>query len=439
MKQIVCKNLEIGYDKKIIMGSLNMIINQGDYWCITGENGAGKSSILEALDLSIGTRYYSNPIEDFYTKEALALLINSHASEQVSYIDTNWYDTSLKLTIKKDEKNKFEAELNNFFATYSTPHDVSNLPNIDIFTGFNCDSKKDFTLLYSYYPSFRITEANTITNSITPNPTHDDTHFNLSSKQQLKSINSNNSLIFNKFLKWLRLREDIENEKIRDNREYNDPELGAVKSAVKVFLDFEDMRVFRNPDRVLVKKNENWLDVKQLSDGERAFLCLVGDIARRLSMTFPSLDNPLTGKCIVMIDEIELHLHPKWQRRIIPKLLTTFPNCQFFITTHSPQVIGEVEAESIWILEQGEQPYHPERSYGMESSELLGEVMGAESANQEVVDTLSKIEALIDKEDYDNARKKITELAEKTGKIPSLIGINSLLTMYGEEQANIGD
>ncbi len=138
-------------------------------------------------------------------------------------------------------------------------------------------------------------------------------------------------------------------------------------------------------------------------------------------------------------DEIELHLHPKWQRAIISQLLHTFTGCQFIITTHSPQVVGEVKPENIWILEEGQAPYHPNRSYGMDSSELLQEVMGAPSTNEQVSAQLVDIERSIDHGEYDDARSKISALAKETGSIPSLIGANTLLIMEGEESVELGE
>lgn len=77
------------------------------------------------------------------------------------------------------------------------------------------------------------------------------------------------------------------------------------------------------------------LDVLQLSDGEKCTLALFGDIARRLAIANPSLDDPLQGDGVVLIDELELHMHTSWQRKVISMLKKTFPNIQFIITTRS--------------------------------------------------------------------------------------------------------
>ena len=94
------------------------------------------------------------------------------------------------------------------------------------------------------------------------------------------------------------------------------------------------------------------LDFAQLSGGERCLVALVGDLARRLVIANPDLANPLKGTAIILIDEIELHLHPKLQRQIIPKLKQTFPNCQFVITTNSPLVLSHIPGECVWKLTQ---------------------------------------------------------------------------------------
>ena len=78
----------------------------------------------------------------------------------------------------------------------------------------------------------------------------------------------------------------------------------------------------------------------------------------------------------MLIDEIDLHLHPKWQRQIVDKLTKTFPRCQFIATTHSPQVIGEVGHNRIQIIANGE-VYSPTHSFGVDSSRVLEEIMDA--------------------------------------------------------------
>lgn len=214
----------------------------------------------------------------------------------------------------------------------------------------------------------------------------------------------------------------------------------AVNDAIKTVIpEFGELHVTQKPFRISVQKKYKSFDFLQLSDGEKCLIALLGDLAQRLAICNPALENPLEGDAVVLIDELELHLHPVWQSSLTHSLLNTFPHCQFIITTHSPLVLSGVQADSIWIMEEEDAPYHPERSYGMDSSELLREVMGAESRTAAVTAALDRIDRLFDSEQFAEARAAIRELAKKTGNIPAIYAANSYLTMMGEEQAEIGE
>ena len=104
-------------------------------------------------------------------------------------------------------------------------------------------------------------------------------------------------------------------------------------------------------DVIMLENDGVNIRLEQLSDGQRVFLSLVADLARRLVMLNPKLDNPLCGQGIIIIDEIELHLHPKWQQDILLDLQHTFPNLQFIITTHSPLVLSTVDKRCIRVFD----------------------------------------------------------------------------------------
>ncbi|MBQ7738923.1 MAG: AAA family ATPase [Desulfovibrionaceae bacterium] len=99
-------------------------------------------------------------------------------------------------------------------------------------------------------------------------------------------------------------------------------------------------------------------------------------MAQRLAIANPALSNPLEGEAVVLIDELELHMHPIWQNRLIDSLQEIFPNTQFIVTTHSPLILSNVHPENVWVMRDGShQPSHPLRSYGMDASEILSEVI----------------------------------------------------------------
>ena len=151
----------------------------------------------------------------------------------------------------------------------------------------------------------------------------------------------NRTVNYRDFMARYRSAVTVQRTELVDNPNYlGDRAVAAIARAVTTFLGgFENLRVQEEPLRLLVDKADVALDLSQLSDGERSFLAMICDLGRRLTLANPLIENPLDGAGVVLIDELELHLHPKWQREVTEKLRTTFPNIQFIATTHSPFVI----------------------------------------------------------------------------------------------------
>ena len=149
----------------------------------------------------------------------------------------------------------------------------------------------------------------------------------------------------------------------------------AFSRALAAFLEgFSDLQVEDSPLRLRVSKGGKELYLDQLSDGERSLLAIVADLVRRLSLANPELGDPLRGAGIVLIDELELHLHPTWQRTIVDKLRTTFPNIQFIATTHSPFVIQSLRAGELINLDPEEFAEYAGKSI----EDIAENVMGVE-------------------------------------------------------------
>ncbi|GAB4293849.1 MAG: AAA family ATPase [Oscillatoriaceae cyanobacterium] len=226
---------------------------------------------------------------------------------------------------------------------------------------------------------------------------------------------------FTSFFKWFRALEDLEGEERRDNPNYEDKRLAAVRKSIYSVLgdEFQDLRVRRKSLEMTVKKRGEELIINQLSDGEKSLLAMTGDLARRLALANPSLEDPLQGSAVVLIDEIEQHLHPAWQRQIIPVLTKTFPNCQFIITTHSPQVLSQIKPDNIYILKKIEDnivAQRPESSFGRDSNRILEDLMEVPERPQEIKQRLLELFRLIDQGNLESARELRQEIAEEIGE-----------------------
>ena len=195
---------------------------------------------------------------------------------------------------------------------------------------------------------------------------------------------------FRRLLEWFQSREYQEFTEQRDRRdhEFRRRDLSAVRAAICSMLDGVSNPRFRfDPWRFVVDEETGNGDTRelspdQLSGGYRMVLGLAGDLAWRLAQGYPDHPNPLECPAVALIDEVELHLHPAWQQRILEDLQRTFPNSQFVTSTHSPQVISTVKPDQVVALERdGDRivPGPPEGStYGAEAGDVLARVMGVE-------------------------------------------------------------
>ena len=173
------------------------------------------------------------------------------------------------------------------------------------------------------------------------------------------------------------------------------------------------------------------LRVRQLSDGERSIIAMAFDIARRLILLNEKDDDPVTnGKGIVLIDEIDLHLHPQWQRKIVTDMPRVFPNVQFIATTHSPQTIGETAPGHVIILEKGGKVKVESESLGRSSGWILRHIMGSSERNDELKRGLEQIDKHIDDDKYKEARELIAKLRGTFGNDPELIGAEACVNRW---------
>lgn len=209
--------------------------------------------------------------------------------------------------------------------------------------------------------------------------------------------------------------------------------LDALRAVVgELVPEFGDLRIAEGPRLgFVVDKRGQPFYLHQLSDGERGLLALVFDLTRRLAIANPDSDNPIgEGVALVLIDEIELHLHPKWQRDVIKRLPSIFGSCQFVITTHSPQVIGETEARCVRLLSSRNGRVGvdtPAMAYGTDSNWILSVLMGADEMNEDVESTLETVSQYISERRLDKAEALIEKLRKDVGNTEAIQRLASMI------------
>lgn len=398
------------------IGDLEINFNNQGPTILFGLNGSGKSSILDCISSLLmafvhGLFGKDDAGEKIFNEKDLTLL--KDAATLRNEITILYAITEARANGRENSENVTNEHSITFSGGLTFPNktegyprnDFGDLNSIVLRTRNQLRTNKQFNLpiivSYSVQRSFN---SEVTDNSIDISPTN---------YQQLEAYEeslSKKQVDFASFFNWFKYREDIENEKrLSDNPKYRDSQLEAVRTAVHRFLpDFKELRIRRLPLRMTVVKQEKELAVDQLSDGEKCILAMVGDLARRLALANPGLSNPLEGTGIVLIDEIELHLHPQWQRGIVPSFTRAFPNCQFIVTTHSPLVISDIPTNGIYSLEateSGVSAKHPELSYGRDSNQIL-EVMGVSERPEEIQNELRHLFRAIDAGDLTEAKSR---------------------------------
>jgi len=239
---------------------------------------------------------------------------------------------------------------------------------------------------------------------------------------------------FKALVEWFYAQENIELRKQRDlaNFGFRLPILEAVRNAITGMMPDVTNPHIESPAQFVVDRKTAYgqtekLSLEQLSGGYRIVLALAADLALRMSLANPYLPDPLQSEAIVLIDEIELHLHPEWQQRILDDFRRTFPNAQFIVSTHSPQVLSTVEPRHIVHLRAtlegvvAEQETGP--TFGAKAGDVLEAVMGVEQRpSNEFSRKLSDYRRLIatDQGETDQARALRRELMALSSGDPAL-------------------
>ena len=170
----------------------------------------------------------------------------------------------------------------------------------------------------------------------------------------------------------------------------------------------------------------------ELSDGYHVFIALVADIARRAVMLneFDGADAPARIEGVVLIDELDLHLHPRWQRVALPRLRSAFPRLQLIVTTHSPQILSSVHNRQVRRLFDGKLQEYPVLVEGRDTNAILREYMRTEDRSAEGTGALRALHDYIDQGRREEAEELYKKLLARWGDLdPDLIEAKVLLDL----------
>ncbi|MBD2481727.1 AAA family ATPase [Planktothrix sp. FACHB-1365] len=367
---------------------------------LIGTNGSGKSSILECLSILLSwfTARIQNPQSSGRSFEETDIKNDQRQTHNIITVDfcnsqnVNWSVVGVRKGYSRDISSSF-VELKQIIDEIHSSVEGENLS----------------LPVVVYYPTNR---------AVLDIPLRIRNKHSFAQIEAYEEALTGGQIDFRRFFEWFRDREDLENERrLNDYSSYRDPQLEAVRKAYEVFMNgFSNLRVQRSPLRMTLQKQGEELIINQLSDGEKCLLALVSDLARRLAIANPNLSEPLQGKGVILIDEIELHLHPKWQQNIIPALTQTFPNCQFIVSTHSPLVISHVDWVHLLCVTPNDIIVKRLRSYGKDSNRILETLMDSSERPVEIQEDFLELFRLIDGDRLEDAKRSLQQLRDKLGE-----------------------
>lgn len=392
-------NYNVKFDKKLSV--------------LIGKNGTGKTSILEALTVAVGTFFFG--IEGV---KSLGI--------RPSDVNKRYFNIGEDVEVKKQFPVEIFAKgtINNFDVEWSRTLNSSkgkttsiNAKEMTKISGEYQERlmKGDTTLILpmlAYYGTGRLW----------------DDHREKWSKKIRENTRVNgyidcldgraNIKLLLDFFKRMSLK-SINNGK--DNMTFIAVK-GSMEKCFRRLTGIDDVKVMVNPDTFGIEIKYNSVDegviqipLEQLSDGYRCALSLIGDIAYRMATLNPQLKNKVLEETpgIVMIDEVDLHLHPEWQQHILKDLTETFPKVQFIVTTHAPAIINSTEYGKLLVLETNKVDYLGTNAYGQDVNTIIKSYMGSSIRPLAIQEKFEEFYHNLDEGKIEEAKEVLDELKEK--------------------------
>lgn len=174
--------------------------------------------------------------------------------------------------------------------------------------------------------------------------------------------------------------------------------------------DIQDICIYYQENNHTIK-----MPLNRMSDGYKCTIHLIADIAYRMAQLNPQLGKKvLDTPGVVIIDEIDLHLHPEWQKRILEDLTRIFPHIQFIVSTHASSVISSVKSENLVILNGNNVESPNGEVYGKDSNTIHSGVMRSSERPDRIMNLFSDFYGALD-DDIEKAKSIITEIERLIG------------------------
>ncbi len=384
---------------------------------VVGKNASGKSSLLEAAAIAAGTFscFYNSP--NYGIKRTDAHLITTQLGSMID--NQQLFPVSISASAVIDEKSVAWTRQLTESRSSEKPKNGLAKELLEITQSYrNRMAHGDTTLILpmiAYYDTGRLWKQPT---------KKSETTIALFSRTN-GYIDSLGGAVDNKLLMtWFMQMSMKKLQNLEATPEY-DAVCDAIRKCVRLLMDtndtvdvaytydIQDICIYYKEHGQIVK-----MPLNRMSDGYKCTISLITDIAYRMAQLNPQLrEKVLDAPGVVIIDEIDLHLHPEWQKRILGDLTSIFPNIQFIVSTHTSSVISSVKSENLVILNGNKIEPPNGEVYGKDSNTIISGVMRSSERPDRIMNMFSDFYGALDDFDIKKSRAIIEE-------IEGLIGAN---------------
>ena len=400
LKNFRCfKNLELSFNPKLTV--------------IVGKNASGKSTILDAVAIAVGTFPSTfDGIGNYGIKKEDAMLVTNMFGDSLN--STPVYPVVISSNGKIGDNNvHWERALTKSTGrcTFSLAKEITKITE-DYQKRIIAGDTTVILPLVAYYGTGRLwlqhreKKEDVLLNSSRTNGYID-----------CMDSAANDKLIMN----WFNKETSKKLQKKTGTAAF-DAVIMAIEKCISLLVEEDDVSVSYNFDNndLDIQYRMDGKDIifplNRMSDGYRCTISLITDIAYRMAQLNPQLrEQVLETPGVVIIDEIDLHLHPEWQKRILDDLTSIFPNIQFIVSTHASSVISSVTSDNLIMLDGNKAVSPSGEVYGKDSNTIHSSIMGSSERPDKIKNLFLEFYKYLEVADIENADLTIKKIESKIG------------------------
>lgn len=396
---------------------------------ILGDNGVGKTTILEAATVAIAgflAGMEDVAVRNIYKDDVRYTIVKDNNGTPNKLYDKQPTQIGCSLTYNAKDYEWVRTKKDATASTKTTikPKDILSVGQELI----NSTENKLFPLISYQSASRHCSFSRNDSNEKKKKVLHDRRCGYLGCLDKI--VNLQNIYDWCKQMEWNIVR----NRRIPENYEL----FGKIISKFMSYMNdgvVSEVLFHPNIEKLIYVENGEFKEIENLSEGYQSVLSLVIDLAYRAAVLNPDAGEDIQNvEGIVLIDEIDSNLHPKWQWRIVDALIETFPNVQFIAATHSPIVVSSCKNANIISISDEQEIRYIEDSYAFSVNEILKDMLGHYMRPEKVENLVEEFEKKMDRDEYTGAKVALDQLAEILGEEhPKLIALQLEYELEAED------